>query len=218
MTTENKITILYFYDPLCGWCYGFSEVIKQFWLKHKDNWHFEVFSGGMVTGERIGPLANIAPYLRNAYKTVEERTGVLFGKAYLDELFGEASMLMSSIEPGIVLSIFKSFETGNDIAFASAIQKAIYYNGVAPTKMEAFAPYAAQHGVAEEDFLSRLKKPAYHDAVLKDFELSKRYGVQGFPTLLMKSNTENHLLAHGYVDLETLESRVNEIVASMQST
>jgi putative protein-disulfide isomerase len=213
MTKENEITILYFYDPLCGWCYGFSEVIKQFWNNHKSDWHFEVISGGMVTGERIGPLSHIAPYLQKAYKTVEERTGVLFGKAYLDELFGEASMIMSSIEPGIVLSIFKSFQTGNDIAFASAIQRAIYYDGVAPTKMENFVPYAAQHGVSESDFEQRLKQPAYHDAILKDFDLSKRYGIQGFPTVVLKHQGENHLLAHGYADLHTLEVRARQILA-----
>lgn len=29
MFTKAQDTILYVFDPMCGWCYGFSDVIKK---------------------------------------------------------------------------------------------------------------------------------------------------------------------------------------------
>ena len=36
-----KPKIIYCYDAYCGWCYGFSDVIKKLWGKHKENIDFE---------------------------------------------------------------------------------------------------------------------------------------------------------------------------------
>ncbi|WP_315819016.1 hypothetical protein [Paraflavitalea speifideaquila] len=55
------ITIYYCYDAYCGWCYGFSPVIKRIAEEYKDRVSFEVLSGGMIisdapAGERYGRL------------------------------------------------------------------------------------------------------------------------------------------------------------------
>ena len=70
----NKPRIIYFFDTLCGWCYGFSPVIKQIADKYGDEFDFEVISGGMMMGERVQPASVMADYILNAYKTVENRT------------------------------------------------------------------------------------------------------------------------------------------------
>jgi putative protein-disulfide isomerase len=43
-----KPKIIYCYDAYCGWCYGFSPVIKELWLKHREQFDFETISGGMI--------------------------------------------------------------------------------------------------------------------------------------------------------------------------
>ncbi len=65
-----KPTIIYCYDAYCGWCYGFSPVIKKIAGDYKDEMEIEVLSGGMMIGEGVMPIEKIGPYIQTAYKSV----------------------------------------------------------------------------------------------------------------------------------------------------
>ena len=76
----TKFRIIYVYDALCGWCYGFSPVMRRLHDTYADAFDFEVLSGGMMTGTRVRPVAESMSYIQQAYKVVEEHTGVRFGR------------------------------------------------------------------------------------------------------------------------------------------
>ena len=61
-----KPIIIYCYDAWCGWCYGFSPVIKALHEKYKNQFDFEPLSGGMIPVESTQPIGNIAGYIKNA--------------------------------------------------------------------------------------------------------------------------------------------------------
>ena len=63
-------TIYYCYDAYCGWCYGFSPVIKQIARAYNEKIFFEVLSGGMIPAENPQPISVTAGYISKAYKTV----------------------------------------------------------------------------------------------------------------------------------------------------
>jgi hypothetical protein len=68
--------IIYIYDALCGWCYGFSPVMQQLQEKYAGKLEFEVLSGGMIMGLRAGPIGEVAAYIEKAYPDVESETCV----------------------------------------------------------------------------------------------------------------------------------------------
>ena len=104
----NKIKLIYVYDALCGWCYGFSSVINQFAEKYENDLIFEVISGGMVTGGRIGPIGEVVGYISWAYKDVENATGIKFGNNFLNKTLKDGKAIFTSIPPAITSKI-KSF-------------------------------------------------------------------------------------------------------------
>ena len=75
--------IYYCYDAWCGWCYGFSPVIKQLEVEFNDKLSFEVLSGGMIPADNPKPIRAMAGYISEGYRRVEEMTGVKFGADYL---------------------------------------------------------------------------------------------------------------------------------------
>src|SRR5215217_7476290 len=75
--------LIYCYDAYCGWCYGFSPVMKKISLVYKDIFQMEVLSGGMILPEKPVPILATASYIKKTYKQVEELTGVRFGADYL---------------------------------------------------------------------------------------------------------------------------------------
>ena len=74
--------IIYCYDAYCGWCYGFSPVIKSLNKKYNTHFDFETISGGMIPIESTQHISKIAPFILDAYKSVEETTGFKFGEDY----------------------------------------------------------------------------------------------------------------------------------------
>ena len=78
-----KPTLFYCYDAYCGWCYGFSPVIKQIAANYNPQLNIEVLSGGMIVPENPVAIGVTAGFIQKAYPTVEEYTGVKFGADYL---------------------------------------------------------------------------------------------------------------------------------------
>ena len=78
-----KPTVFYCYDAYCGWCYGFSPVMKKIAEEYKSQLEFEVLSGGMIIGEQVKHISKIASYIQSAYKRVEELTGIKFGEDFM---------------------------------------------------------------------------------------------------------------------------------------
>ena len=61
--------VIYCYDAYCGWCYGFSPVIKQIAEEYKDQFDIEVLSGGMIITDKPKHISVTAGYIQKAYKT-----------------------------------------------------------------------------------------------------------------------------------------------------
>ncbi|MGD1892929.1 MAG: DsbA family protein [Cyclobacteriaceae bacterium] len=199
--------IIYAYDALCGWCYGFSPVIEAFHQKHREEIDFEVLSGGMVTGSRIGPIGEVAPYIRHAYRDVEQATGVKFGEAFLKDVLEDGQTIFTSVPPAIAMSVFKSHRAEEAVLFASALQKAIYYDGLAPEDTAAYGQLAEEFGINKNIFTQQMAESKFLAEAQKEFYRTQQLGVQGFPTVFAEVENTYYPLTRGYTPLDELEKR-----------
>lgn len=60
--------LIYCYDAYCGWCYGFSPVMKKIFEEYSGTMTFEVLSGGMVLPEKPVHIAASAGYIQKLTK------------------------------------------------------------------------------------------------------------------------------------------------------
>src|SRR5215203_2860257 len=133
-------TLYYCYDAYCGWCYGFSPVIKKLWEEYKDRIFFETLSGNMIPIEYAQPIARMASYIHSAYKVVEERTGIRFGEEYLWHIKNpeKSDWFPHSEKAAIAMVIFKDFHPDKTIAFAADLQFSLHVEGRDLTDDEAY--------------------------------------------------------------------------------
>lgn len=208
--SNRAMTIIYVYDALCGWCYGFSPVIQQLHEAMHDQAHFAVISGGMITGPRIGPIGEVAGYIQQAYKDVEQATGVKFGEKFLTRTLAQGTAIFTSIPPAIALALFKTALPEQAVAFAATLQKAIYYDGLQPLNLDEYAPYAAAYGLDGDQFVAALSDPTYERAAKKEFAYTASLGVNGFPTVLVQKAQRSYVVARGYLPYPALQARVKQ--------
>jgi len=199
----KKLKITYVYDPLCGWCYGFSPVIKKLYKKFRSKLDFEVISGGMVVGDRIGPIGRVAGYISEAYKVVEGRTDVKFGNNFLNAL-KEGSMIFSSIPPSQALTAFKKLRPNDAILMAHEIQKAIYFDGKAPVNPTTYFDLAKMFELPVEEYKNLLQSEEIANATQAEFRKSAELGVSGFPTVFIGNDEQLTPISRGYQNYEEL--------------
>jgi len=202
------MTIVYVYDALCGWCYGFSPVIMKLQEEYKPDLTIEVISGGMITGSRIGPIGEVASYIKSAYKTVEANCGVKFGQGFLNHTLANGEAIFTSIPPAIALSIVKHIKPNDSLFFAAAIQKAIYDTGMLPGDPKTYLALASDFGIDKKRFIKKWHDPFYHQLAQEDFKTSANLGVQGFPTVFIKHKDKYVKVSSGYLAYERLKNNI----------
>lgn len=207
----QKPKIIYFFDTLCGWCYGFSPVIKKIAEKYSEAFDFEVISGGMVTGERVQPASVMANYILGAYKRVETMTGVTFGDPYL-EMLREGTRIQSSFEPALVLRTFKTFLPEKAVFFAHDLQKANYYDGLDLNDFENYRPLVEKYNLDWATFSEKMQTQAMQKATIQDFQISNAYQVTGFPTVFFENETVRSPLSRGYQSFENLDDIMQQVI------
>ena len=210
-----KKTIYYCYDAYCGWCYGFSPIMKKIAEAYKDEFEIEVLSGGMLIGEQVQPISKIAPYIQSAYKRVEELTGIKFGEDFLWHINNpeQSDWRMNSEKPAIALCIFKEYYPFRQLEFASDLQYALNYEGRDLDDNEAYRHLLEKYSIQPETFYEKLQSDEYKEQAYYEFELCKQLQVSGFPALLMQLNESKfYLLARGYTAYEELQERIENIL------
>ena len=214
-----KPVLIYCYDAYCGWCYGFSPVIKKIAAEYKDKVEIEVLSGGMILPEKPTHIGSIAPYIQKAYKTVEELTGIKFGKDFLWHIFNyeDSDWYPNSEKPAIAMCIFKEYYPERAVEFASDLQYALNYEGRDLTDDEAYRHLLEKYSISDERFYEKLHSDEYKEKAYYEFSLVKQLQVTGYPCVLVQaSETKFHLVARGYTDHTTLKERIDKVLADLK--
>jgi putative protein-disulfide isomerase len=207
--------IYYCYDAYCGWCYGFSKVITRIAQEYKTKIFFDVLSGGMIFDENPRHIGVIAPYIQQAYKTVEERTGIEFGQDFLWHVFNheESDWYPESTMSAIALCIFKEYQPDKAVEIAADIQYALNFEGRDLTDKEAYRHLLHKYDIPEAAFYEKLASDEYKEKAYYEFALVKQLQVTGFPSVLMQvSDSKFYLLSQGYTDYETLHQRIENVL------
>lgn len=211
MSKSQKPEVYYIYDALCGWCYGFSKNIEKFYAKHKDEFQFQVFSGGMVTGEREGTINEVAGYIKGAYKNVEETTGAKFGEEFISKTLEEGSAYYSSVPAALAMALFRTQKPEQAISFAVRIQKAIYHEGLAPAELSTFGHCVKDFNLDPQLFQQKMEEPMIQKLVEEEFRTVSSWGIKGFPSLVYKDGNRAYMIARGYTPMDLLEETLQNV-------
>jgi len=215
-----KPILFYCYDAYCGWCYGFSPVIKKITEEYKGRFDVEVLSGGMILPEKPVHIDAIAGYIQKAYKTVEELTGITFGEDFLWHIFHPdlSDWFPDSLKPAIALCIFKEYYPDRQVEFASDLQYALNYEGRDLCDNEAYRHLLEKYSIHPEAFYSKLSSEEYEEKARYEFQLCKQLQVTGYPSVLLQTGESKFvLLARGYTAYDDLKERLEKQLMAIGS-
>lgn len=215
----DKPAFIYCYDAYCGWCYGFSPVIKQIAKEYKDRMDIDVLSGGMILPEKPTHISVAAGYIANAYKNVEELTGIKFGRDYLWHINNpdDSDWYPNSEKPAIAMCIFKEFYPDRAVEFAADLQYALHYEGRDLTDDEAYILLLEKYSIQPEIFYEKMASEEYKEMAYYEFSLMKQFQVTGYPCVFIQAGDLKFIMvARGYTDYETLRGRIDKVLEEVK--
>jgi len=198
---------------MCSWCYGFGPELAAL-LEGLPGMPIHIVLGGLRAYNRQPMDEELKNTLLTHWEHVRQRTGLPFspdvlssaGFVYDTEPACRAVVAARTIAPDAGFAVFR------------AIQHAFYGQGLDVTRREVLAATAvatlteAGFPTSAEDFLAVWHAETTVAATRGDFEQSKRWGVSGFPTLVLEREGRLDLVTAGYVPMPTLVERMQALV------
>ena len=173
----------------------------------------------MILPENPVHIKVSASYIANAYKNVEELTGIKFGKGYLWHIMNpeESDWYPNSEKPAIAMCIFNEYYPERAVEFAADLQCALHYEGRDLTDDEAYLHLLEKYSIQTEIFYEKLNSEVYKEMAYYEFSLMKQLQVTGFPCVFIQTeNLKFTMVARGYTDYETLQQRIENVLAEVK--
>ena len=120
---KNKI--YYVMDTMCGWCYGFSDVITKIHQKHKDKYDFEIIPGGMWVGDEVKKMdPHLGEFIKTSNVRMEALTNVHFGESFNKNVLGGSDRVLDSMPGAKAVVLFQKTNRDMSFNFLKKIQEA----------------------------------------------------------------------------------------------
>lgn len=202
--------LIYIYDPICGWCYGFTPVIQEIQEEFKEEISVEILSGGMLLTANRRPASAMYNYIKEAHKQVESTTGIMFGEPFLNEYL-RSDDIMDSEKPSIALTVFKHYQPENAVNFAHDMQVALNFEGKSLNDIDTYIPILEKYNIPVQAFLNNMKEDDNKYATHQEFNIVQQWGITGFPAAILEKDEQLYLIARGFTPKARLLQAIEEI-------
>ncbi|WP_101773832.1 DsbA family protein [Peptostreptococcus faecalis] len=206
--SKNTSSLIYVWDPYCGWCYGFSKSIQALHENHPEL-PLTILSGGLFTGDRKKPISTMS-YIEESNKRITDITGAKFGEKYQD-LIDEGSFIMDSDMAAKGFSTLRFFAPERAYYLASAMSQAFYNEGKSLSDPNTYREIAIANNLNPDDVVSRFESEISTKDANSDFIKTRELGVHSYPTLILKKDDKFIELGVGDMNLERLEKKLKSI-------
>lgn len=209
----NGPHLIYFADPMCSWCYGFSPVIDQIRRAYGDALPVRVVMGGLRPGTDTPMTAEAKATVAGHWVHVHEASGLPFDPAVLDR---EGFIYDTDPAARAVVVVRRA---GEDVAarYLAAAQRAFYAENRDVTSAAVLADLAEDFGLERAAFLEAWASEDAKQETWRDYAMSQNAGVTGFPTLVGGPNAEGvyGVVTRGYASGEQVLGVLRNWIASI---
>jgi putative protein-disulfide isomerase len=211
----DGLQLIYFADPMCSWCWGFSPVVATLRRGAAGVLPVRLVMGGLRPGSDQPLTSEARDSMRGYWGQVAQMTGQPFDGAIL-----EREDFVYDTDPA-ARAVVLARRTSQEVAlqYLARAQRAFYAESQDITQDAVLADLAAEVGFDRATFATALDDEALKNETWRDYAISQRAGVTGFPTLLVGPNADGTftLVAKGCADMETVLTGVETWLAGVRS-
>ncbi|PPC73931.1 disulfide bond formation protein DsbA [Pokkaliibacter plantistimulans] len=211
----SELRLLYFFDPLCGWCYASAPALAA--LAEHYPQQLQLMPSGLFSGQGARPMSrDFADYAWQNDQRIEKMTGQRFTEAYLQQVLHGKDVRFDSSYASLAMTAAAAMAPALEAQLLHALQLARYVEGVDTSKAEHVAAICQQvaetQGISlsRQEWLEKLQDStvvAQRDARIGQAQqFMQQLGIQGVPQLVVNKGDQYGVISGGalYQDKEAL--------------
>jgi putative protein-disulfide isomerase len=176
--------LIYFADPMCSWCYGFSPVIADIRRAFGRGLPVRLVMGGLRPGTQQ-PMTDAAKAeIAGHWRHVNEASGLPFDPAVM----AREGFVYDTDPAARAVVVARRQDPELALAYLARAQAAFYAQNRDVTSPEVLADLAAELGLDRAAFLETWASEDAKQETWRDYAISQQAGVTGFPTLVAGPN------------------------------
>ena len=213
---DDQHHLIYFADPMCSWCYGFSPVIDAVQQRYGESLPVHLVLGGLRAGasEAMDPEGMAS--IRGHWEHVHELTAQPF-----DWKFFARDRFVYDTEPACrAVVVLRREGPVTALAALRRLHEAFYAENRDVTHEQTLADIAGELGVDPAVFLADWRSAEAIERTAHDFALTQGSGVQGFPTLIAgHTNGDAYsLITNGYQPVEAVTETLERWLSMQEAS
>lgn len=208
----ETLEVIYAYDALCGWCYGFSSDLKKVVDSLSEKVKFTLVNGGIFAGNKSVMMGQINDHIKCNMPNVTQKTGIEFGTEFKKGVLENQNYNYDSKKASIAVMILREIQPKHVFDFAFKIQEAFFYKGLDIQSDDLYKDLIKDYGIDFRDFIMKLNSTEYDQKIELEFREASQIGFAGYPSLAIKSIDGIVILNQGYVEANVLVSKINKII------
>ncbi len=200
-------TLYYIHDPMCSWCWGFTNTLKAL-LNHLPG-EIEVkrLLGGLAADSDLPMPQGMQQQIKNNWQRIEDKIpGVKFN---FD--FWTKNIPRRSTYPAC-RAVIAARKQGQqyDVLMTKEIQQAYYRQAQNPSDKETLISLAKKLGLDRQRFVDDFESKQTNDELMAEIDHAREMFVESYPSLVLECNDEFHTIPIDYNSYETILCEINK--------
>lgn len=203
--------LIYFADPMCSWCWGFSPAMESVAARFGDQLPIRLILGGLRPGTTDPMDDAMKATIREHWEHVRDASGQPFDFAFFDragfvydtEPACRAVVAARRIDPAMAMPLLKR------------LHRAFYAENADVTDSTVLCGLAEEVGLDRPAFEAMYESEETLEETRKDFAIAYHSGVTGFPTLIVGSDEGGYAaVSRGFQPGERIEALIDGWLAN----
>ncbi|WP_312340020.1 DsbA family protein [Anaerospora hongkongensis] len=205
--------IYYVMDTMCGWCYGFSDVISQIHDKYKKHLDFAVLPAGMWTGKNVHNMnASLGEMMKSHNVTITRLTGKAFSDEFEEKVLRSNHYILDSFPGANAVMVMQTLNKDQLFEYIKQIYHAFYIQGQNMNDWQLYANLATKFNISEDIFEREYFSEVQMQNVKDGFTLAYKLGVTTYPSVVALLEGKPQLISQGYKQFSEIDTAIAKYI------
>jgi putative protein-disulfide isomerase len=202
------LTLYYFHDPMCSWCWAFRPRWQEIMAGLPDHVRSQRILGGLAPDTNRPMPAEMQAKLRGIWQTIQRTVP---GTRFNFEFWDKCAPRRSTYAACRAVIAARRQNPDYEEKMILAIQQAYYLEARNPADSNTLIELAREIGLDGVRFSIDIESPSIHEELLKEIEFTQRLEIKGFPTLLLEKEGVFTAIRHEYTDAKAVLHQIDRL-------